>query len=125
MTPVSSPSPGTTEGSRKGHCCTRWAEGPDDLQRLFVDALEWRRQLAGAVGPRLYRLFRGGFWDKGSFYDRVTDIKAFGVEANADTIGKAAAGTVGAAIAAHAAVSALARARNPNPTVNRKNQEEN
>jgi hydrogenase small subunit len=52
-----------------------------------------------------------GFWDKGSFYDRVTDIKAFGVEANADTIGKTAAGTVGAAIAAHAAVTALARAR--------------
>ena len=25
-----------------------------------------------------------GFWDKGAFYDRLTDIKQFGVEANAD-----------------------------------------
>jgi hypothetical protein len=30
-----------------------------------------------------------GFWDKGSFYDRVTDINAFGVESNADKVGKA------------------------------------
>jgi hydrogenase small subunit len=52
-----------------------------------------------------------GFWDKGSFYDRVTDIKQFGVEANADTVGATAAGVVGASIAAHAAVTALARAR--------------
>ena len=52
-----------------------------------------------------------GFWDKGSFYDRVTDIHQFGVEANADKIGATAAGAVGAAVAAHAAVTALARAR--------------
>jgi len=52
-----------------------------------------------------------GFWDKGSFYDRVTSITPFGAEHNADTIGKTAAGAVGAAIAAHAAASALARAR--------------
>jgi hydrogenase small subunit len=48
-----------------------------------------------------------GFWDKGSFYDRLTDIKAFGVEANADKVGVVAAGGIGAAIAAHAAVTAL------------------
>jgi hydrogenase small subunit len=52
-----------------------------------------------------------GFWDKGSFYDRVTDIKQFGVESNADKVGGTAAGVVGAAVAAHAAVTALARAR--------------
>ena len=51
-----------------------------------------------------------GFWDKGSFYDRVTDIRAFGVEANADKVGLAAAGVVGAAVAAHAAVTAVKRA---------------
>ena len=41
----------------------------------------------------------------------MTEIKQFGVESNADTVGKAVAGTVGAAIAAHAAVTALVRAR--------------
>jgi hydrogenase small subunit len=52
-----------------------------------------------------------GFWDQGSFYDRLTNIKQFGVEANADQVGMAAAGVVGGAVAFHAAVSALKRAQ--------------
>jgi len=56
-----------------------------------------------------------GFWDKGGFYNRVTDIKQFGIESNADKIGGTVAAVAGAAIVAHAAVSALSRARvNPN-----------
>ncbi|HSD44820.1 MAG TPA: hydrogenase small subunit [Burkholderiales bacterium] len=50
------------------------------------------------------------FWDKGSFYNRLTDIKQFGVEENADKVGAAAAAVVGAAVVAHAAVSAIKRA---------------
>jgi hydrogenase small subunit len=51
-----------------------------------------------------------GFWDKGSFYDRLTNITQFGVEANADKIGAVVAGVTGAAVVAHAAVSAIKRA---------------
>lgn len=50
-----------------------------------------------------------GFWDKGSFYDRLTTINQFGVEANADTIGGTAAMVVGGAVAAHAAITAVKR----------------
>jgi len=50
-----------------------------------------------------------GFWDKGSFYDRVTGLNVFGVEENADQVGAAAATVVGAGIAAHAAASAVKR----------------
>ncbi|MFL9829209.1 uptake hydrogenase small subunit, partial [Rhodoplanes sp. SY1] len=46
-------------------------------------------------------------WDKGSFYDRLTNISAFGVEANADQIGMVAAGTVAAGLAVHAGVTAV------------------
>jgi hydrogenase small subunit len=52
-----------------------------------------------------------GFWDKGGFYNRVTDIKQFGVESNADKVGGTVAAVAGAAVAAHAAVSALKRAK--------------
>ncbi len=52
-----------------------------------------------------------GFWDKGSFYQHVTGTHQFGVEANADRVGAIAAGATGAAIAAHAAVSAIKRAQ--------------
>ncbi len=59
------------------------------------------------------------FWDKGSFYDRLTNIKQFGVEANADKVGVVAAGVVGAAIVAHAAVSAIQRAATGKPKQSR------
>jgi hydrogenase small subunit len=52
-----------------------------------------------------------GFWDKGSFYDRVTDIHQFGIEANADILGATAAGVAGVGIAVHAALSAIKRAQ--------------
>ena len=59
---------------------------------------------------------RSGFWDKGSFYDRLTTITDFGVEANADKIGLVSAGVVGAAVVAHAAVSAIQRASHRSKT---------
>ena len=52
-----------------------------------------------------------GFWDNGPFYERLTNINQFGVEANADKVGMAAAGAVGARVAAHAAVTAVTSAR--------------
>ncbi|MET0001832.1 MAG: uptake hydrogenase small subunit, partial [Candidatus Thiodiazotropha lotti] len=52
-----------------------------------------------------------GFWDKGSFYQHVTDTHQFGIEANADKVGLAAAGIVGATAAAHAAVTAIKNAQ--------------
>jgi hydrogenase small subunit len=54
------------------------------------------------------------FWDKGSFYEHLTTIKVPGLggaEGTADRIGLTAAVGVGAAIAAHAAVSAIKQAR--------------
>jgi hydrogenase small subunit len=56
-----------------------------------------------------------GFWDKGSFYDRVTTINQFGIEANADKVGGVAAAATGGAVVAHAAASALKKARSTNP----------
>jgi hydrogenase small subunit len=50
-----------------------------------------------------------GFWDKGSFYDRLTGIHQFGIEANADRVGGYAAAAVGVGVAAHAAVSVIKR----------------
>ncbi|RMG33175.1 MAG: uptake hydrogenase small subunit, partial [Gammaproteobacteria bacterium] len=52
-----------------------------------------------------------GFWDKGGFYNRLSNIHQFGIEANADEVGMGAAGIVGGAVAAHAAVSALKRSQ--------------
>ena len=50
-----------------------------------------------------------GFWDKGSFYDRLTTIRQFGVEATADQIGLLAAGAVIGGVAVHTAATAVKR----------------
>jgi hydrogenase small subunit len=66
-----------------------------------------------------------GFWDRGSFYDHVTNIHQFGVEANADRIGATAAVVVGAAVVAHAAISiaklAVDKSREQRPSAARTN----
>ena len=59
-----------------------------------------------------------GFWDKGSFYDRLTNINQFGIESNADKVGGTAAAVVGAAVVAHAAASAVKRASMVNKSKN-------
>jgi hydrogenase small subunit len=43
-----------------------------------------------------------GFWDKGPFYDRVSHIHGFGIEATVDQIGLALGTATVAGIAAHA-----------------------
>ena len=42
------------------------------------------------------------FWDNGPFYERLTNVPGFGIESTADSVGKVAAGIVGAGIVVHA-----------------------
>ncbi|PPQ40454.1 hydrogenase small subunit [Rhodoblastus acidophilus] len=51
------------------------------------------------------------FWDQGPFYSRLTRIPMGNVESTAYDVGAASAAVVGTAVAAHAAVSAVSRAR--------------
>lgn len=46
-----------------------------------------------------------GFWDHGSFYDRVTNISQFGTDTTAETVGGVVLGGIAAAAAAHAVIS--------------------
>ncbi len=100
------------EGARKGYCLYKMGcKGPTTYNACST--VRWNGGLSFPIqsGHGCIGCSEDGFWDKGSFYDRLTTIHQFGVEENADTVGMAAAGTVGAAIAAHAAVSAIKRAR--------------
>ncbi len=100
------------EGARKGHCLYKMGcKGPTTYNACST--VRWNGGLSFPIqsGHGCIGCSEDGFWDNGSFYNRLTTINQFGIEANADTIGTAAAGVVGAAIAAHAAVSAVAKAR--------------
>ena len=100
------------DGARKGYCLYKMGcKGPTTYNACST--IRWNGGLSFPIqaGHPCIGCSEDGFWDKGSFYQHTTDTHQFGVEANADKVGLAAAGIVGGAIAAHAAVSALKSAQ--------------
>ncbi len=100
------------EGARKGYCLYKvGCKGPTTYNACST--IRWNGGLSFPIqsGHPCIGCSEDGFWDKGSFYQHTTDTNAFGIEANADKVGTAAAGIVGGAIAAHAAVTALKNAQ--------------
>jgi hydrogenase small subunit len=100
------------EGARKGYCLYKMGcKGPTTYNACST--VRWNGGLSFPIqsGHPCFGCSEDGFWDKGSFYDRLTDIHGFGIEADADKIGGTAAAVIGAAAVAHAAVSAVKRAR--------------
>jgi len=105
------------ESARKGYCLYKvGCKGPTTYNACST--VQWNEGTSFPIkaGHGCIGCSEDGFWDKGSFYDRLTDIHAFGIEANADQIGATAAGVVGAAVAAHAAISVAKRARDTRKT---------
>jgi hydrogenase small subunit len=96
------------EGARKGYCLYKMGcKGPTTYNACST--VRWNDGTSFPIqsGHGCIGCSEEGFWDRGSFYDRVTSIPQFGIEANADKIGMTVAGVVGAGIAAHAALSAI------------------
>jgi hydrogenase small subunit len=101
------------DAARKGYCLYKvGCKGPTTYNACST--VRWNGGTSFPIqsGHGCIGCSEEGFWDKGSFYQHLTDVNAFGVEANADQIGLAAGVTVGAAVTAHAAVTALKRASN-------------
>jgi hydrogenase small subunit len=108
------------EFARMGYCLYKvGCKGPTTYNACAT--MEWNEGTSFPIkaGHGCIGCSEDGFWDKGSFYDRQTDIVQFGVEANADLVGGTAAVVVGAAVAAHAAITVAKRsieaARAPKP----------
>lgn len=100
------------EAARKGYCLYKMGcKGPTTYNACSTT--RWNEGVSFPIqsGHGCIGCSEDGFWDKGSFYDRLTTIPQFGVESTADTVGMTAAGVAGAAIATHAAISAVKRAR--------------
>jgi hydrogenase small subunit len=100
------------DGARKGYCLYKMGcKGPTTYNACSTT--RWNEGVSFPIqsGHGCIGCSEDGFWDKGSFYERVTDIKQFGIESNADKVGGTVATVAGAAVAAHAAVSAIRRAQ--------------
>jgi hydrogenase small subunit len=100
------------DNARRGYCLYKMGcKGPTTYNACST--IGWNEGTSFPIqsGHGCIGCSEDGFWDAGSFYDRVTDLTQFGVEANAGQVGMAAAGIVGGGVALHAAVSALKSAQ--------------
>jgi hydrogenase small subunit len=100
------------DGARQGHCLYKMGcKGPTTYNACST--VRWNEGTSFPIqaGHGCIGCSEDGFWDKGSFYERLTNINQFGIEANADKVGGTAAVVVGAGIAAHAGLTALKRAK--------------
>ncbi len=98
------------EGARKGYCLYKMGcKGPTTYNACST--VRWNNGVSFPIqsGHGCIGCSEDGFWDKGPFYSRLSNINQFGIEANADKIGMTAAGVVGVGVAAHAAVTAIGR----------------
>ena len=98
------------EAARKGHCLYKMGcKGPTTYNACST--VRWNGGVSFPIqsGHGCIGCSEEDFWDKGSFYDRLTKIQQFGIEHNADEVGLAAAAVVGGAVAAHAGVTAVKR----------------
>jgi len=100
------------EAARQGQCLYKMGcKGPTTYNACST--VKWNEGVSFPIqsGHGCIGCSEDGFWDKGSFYDRLTGINQFGIEANADQVGGIAAGVVAAGVAAHAGLTALNRAK--------------
>jgi hydrogenase small subunit len=106
------------ENARKGFCLYKMGcKGPTTYNACST--VRWNDGVSFPIqsGHGCIGCSEEAFWDKGPFYERLSTIHQFGIEANADKIGIAASVAVGGAMAVHAAVTAVGRLRaKPNDT---------
>ena len=103
-------------GAKLGYCLYKvGCKGP--VTYNSCSSIRWNDMLSWPVesGHPCLACSEDNFWDKGSFYAHEPTILppswGLGIQATADRVGLAALGVMGAAVAVHAAASAVARAK--------------
>ena len=103
-------------GAKLGYCLYKvGCKGP--VTYNSCSSIRWNDMLSWPVesGHPCLACSEDNFWDRGSFYAHEPTILppswGLGIQATADRVGLAALGVMGAAVAVHAAASAVARAK--------------
>lgn len=91
------------ENAKKGYCLYNvGCKGPSTYNACGV--MKWNNGVSYPIqsGHPCIGCSEENYWDNGRLYDRASAFAGFGIEANADTLGKAALVATGVGIAAHA-----------------------
>lgn len=100
------------DGARRGYCLFKMGcRGPTTYNSCST--VGWNEGTSFPIqsGHGCLGCSEDGFWDNGPFYARLAGLGGLGIDASAETVGKVALGVTGAAVAAHAAASTVARLR--------------
>ncbi|MFN8244660.1 MAG: hydrogenase small subunit [Ferruginibacter sp.] len=91
------------ESAKKGYCLYKvGCKGPSTYNACGV--MKWNNGTSYPIqsGHGCIGCSEENYWDNGRLYERASSFAGFGIEANADTLGKTALAATGVAIAAHA-----------------------
>jgi hydrogenase small subunit len=91
------------ENAKKGYCLYKvGCKGPSTYNACGV--MKWNNGTSYPIqsGHPCIGCSEENYWDNGRLYERASAFAGFGIEANADTLGKAALTATGVAVAVHA-----------------------
>jgi hydrogenase small subunit len=96
------------EGARQGWCLYKMGcRGPTTYNACA--AIGWNEGTSFPIksGHGCIGCSEEGFWDRGPFYERLPDMRQWGVESNADKVALAGAAAIGGAIAIQTVTTAI------------------
>jgi hydrogenase small subunit len=91
------------ENAKKGYCLYKvGCKGPSTYNACGV--MKWNNGVSYPIqsGHGCIGCSEENFWDNGRLYERASAFAGFGIESNADDLGKAALVATGVGLAAHA-----------------------
>jgi len=100
------------ENAKKGYCLYKvGCKGPSTYNACGV--MKWNGGTSYPIqsGHPCIGCSEENYWDNGRLYDRGSAFPGFGIEANADTLGKVALGVTAAAIAGHAIATNVGKSK--------------
>ena len=100
------------ENAKKGYCLYKLGcRGP--MTYNSCGTIKWNNGVSYPIqsGHGCIGCSEENFWDNGPFYERLTDMPGFGIEATADKVGKVAVGAVAVGVAAHAVASTISKSK--------------
>lgn len=98
------------ENAKKGYCLYKvGCKGP--VTYNACGSMRWNNGVSFPIqsGHGCFACSEDNFWDNGPIYERLASIPGFGIESNADTVGKVAAGAVAGAAIAHGVAAAVSK----------------
>lgn len=98
------------ENAKKGYCLYKLGcRGP--MTYNSCGTIKWNGGTSFPIqsGHGCIGCSEANFWDNGPFYERLPKMRGFGIESNADKVGKAAAAVVGTGLGVHAVASNVAK----------------